>query len=92
MCFHAALEGQASLGVDCGLVASSFIPEAMRVALQYARGRYNQELLAQFQMSKTTNIAVLRAYNLGTVKGARTAGLAGVTGSLAFGKRADLAP
>ena len=90
VCFHPELEDRASLGVDCGSSVSSFIPETMRVSLLYARGKHNQAMLDDFKAVKTSHIAALRAYNLGTIKGARAAGLGDLTGSLAVGKRADL--
>ncbi|KAI5792550.1 hypothetical protein DFH27DRAFT_569415 [Peziza echinospora] len=90
ICLHPQLTERSSLGVDCATAISAYIPEGMRTALSYARGKKNQTLLDQKVAAATANPSTLQAFNLGTIQGARAAGLGDITGSIEVGKRADI--
>ncbi|KAF2813037.1 5-methylthioadenosine/S-adenosylhomocysteine deaminase n1 [Mytilinidion resinicola] len=81
-----------SLGVDCHSAVSGSIVEAMRLGLQAARGQRNQRFEARGVTPTGLHEAmrVERAFNLGTIMGARAVRMEGRIGSLAEGKLADV--
>lgn len=90
VCFMDKLKTISSLGIDCHSLCSAFIPGQMNLALQWARGRRNEEYESQGKWAKTLTSLVQEAYNLGTIQGARSIGMEAEIGSIAVGKKADL--
>ena len=86
--------GSASLGVDCHSWGVGGIPEQMRLLLQAARAERGAKLAAEKDgsglWSRHTGFDAESAFNLGTVGGARAAGLKDQVGSLKEGLRADI--
>ncbi|KAF7294550.1 5-methylthioadenosine/S-adenosylhomocysteine deaminase n1 [Mycena indigotica] len=88
--FRDDLHPLCSLGVDCHTTNSGDILTQMRLALQCARGAYNQPFVDAGKNPNTVKHTVEAAYNLGTIKGARAVGMESQIGSIAVGKLADL--
>ncbi|KAF7294535.1 5-methylthioadenosine/S-adenosylhomocysteine deaminase n1 [Mycena indigotica] len=88
--FRDDLHALCSLGVDCHSNNSGDILTQMRLALQAARGSYNQSFVDAGKNPNFVKHTVEAAFNLGTIKGARAVGMEGQIGSIAVGKLADL--
>ncbi|KAE8451450.1 hypothetical protein EG329_004079 [Mollisiaceae sp. DMI_Dod_QoI] len=86
----AHLQSQCSIGIDCPSNQSVSIPSELRLLLQHARGMHNQKFVDQGKVPRTVNWSVEEAFNLGTIMGARAAGLGEMVGSLRVGWRADV--
>lgn len=88
--------GLGSLGVDCHSWGTSYLPAQMSLALQQRRLVRAREVAAAGGKDGAGGWArrlegtVEEAFNLGTVAGARAAGLAGSVGRLRAGYRADV--
>lgn len=82
-----------SLGVDCHSWGTSYLPAQMNLALQQRRLSRAREVAGTAGGNgwvKRVEGTVEEAFNLGTVAGARAAGLAGEVGRLREGYRADV--
>ncbi|KAJ7167377.1 hypothetical protein C8R43DRAFT_1161030 [Mycena crocata] len=90
VCFRPDMFNIASLGVDCHANNSGDILSQMRLALQNARGTYNQTFIDADKIPRAISNTVEDAYNLGTIMGARAVGMESEIGSIAVGKLADL--
>lgn len=83
--------GLGSLGVDCHTWGTSYLPTQMNLALQQRRLARATEVAGDGQgWARRLEGTVEAAFNLGTVAGARAAGLAGEVGRLREGYRADV--
>ena len=80
----------ASLGIDCHSLTSASIPTQMNLILQYARCKRQEELAEQDLWSRHTGLTVEQVFNLGTVSGAKAAGLEKEVGMLKEGMKADI--
>ncbi|KAI1502028.1 amidohydrolase [Biscogniauxia marginata] len=80
----------ASIGVDCHSWGASGIPEQMRMTLQAARAERGRKLADKGLWSRHTGFDVEKVFNLGTIGGAKAAGLEGEIGSLKEGMKADI--
>ncbi|KAK8073745.1 hypothetical protein PG994_004644 [Apiospora phragmitis] len=80
----------ASLGVDCHSWGVPGIPGQMRMMLQAARFERGDWFASQGLWSRDTGFAAEQVFNLGTLGGARAAGLQGEVGSLRVGMKADV--
>ncbi|KAK8109937.1 hypothetical protein PG999_008074 [Apiospora kogelbergensis] len=80
----------ASLGVDCHSWGVPGIPGQMRMMLQAARFERGEWFASQGLWSRDTGFAAEQVFNLGTLGGARAAGLQGEVGSLKVGMKADI--
>jgi len=80
----------ASIGTDCHSIVSPSIPGQMSLLLQSARAARHAELAAEGNWSRDVGSKCEDVYNLGTIKGARAAGLADEVGRLKIGMKADL--
>ncbi|KAH7024639.1 amidohydrolase [Microdochium trichocladiopsis] len=88
----------ASLGIDCHTWGAADIPSQMRLVLQAARVERGEKLAnglyegkeGRKMWSRVTGFQCEDAYNLGTIKGAKAAGLEGEVGRLRPGYKADL--
>ncbi|KAL0944807.1 amidohydrolase family protein [Colletotrichum truncatum] len=83
-------EAHSSLGVDCHSWSSAFMPNQMRLGLQYARTERQEALRRQGKWSRHTGLTAEQVFNLGTVGGARAIGMAGEIGQIKVGAKADL--
>ncbi|GME49280.1 5-methylthioadenosine/S-adenosylhomocysteine deaminase [Neofusicoccum parvum] len=90
ICFDEEARDIACLGGDCLANGGSSIIGEMRLGLQAERARRNQRTLDRGLAPGKLHSTVEEAFNLGTIKGARAAGMADKLGSLAVGKLADL--
>ncbi|KAF8189549.1 hypothetical protein K438DRAFT_1907333 [Mycena galopus ATCC 62051] len=90
VCFRPDLHEISSLGIDCHTNNSADMLSQMRLALQNARGTHNQKFIEHGKFPRAVNATALQAFNLGTIKGARAAGMGAVIGSIALGKLADI--
>lgn len=88
-CFEDGLADVSSLGVDCHSATSSSIVDQARLALQFTRGRQNQNSL-DTKSTISMKSKTMDAFNLTIIKGARAAGLGDKTGNVAVGKYTDL--
>ncbi|KAF7294537.1 5-methylthioadenosine/S-adenosylhomocysteine deaminase n1 [Mycena indigotica] len=88
--FRDDLHAVASLGVDCQSTNPGDMLTQMRLALQVARGAYNQPFIDVGKNPNVVKHTVESVFNLGTIKGARAVGMASHIGSIAVGKLADL--
>ena len=82
---------QASLGIDGHSWTGASIPTQMNLLLQYARCRRQEELAGRGMWSRHTGLSVEQVFNLGTVGGAKAAGVETEVGRLKEGMKADLA-
>ena len=82
--------GLSSLGVDSHSICSSYLPNQMLTVLQSSRARRFDELMARRQWDASVGPTAEDVYNLGTIHGARAAGLEKEVGSLEVGKKADI--
>lgn len=84
--------GVGSLGVDCHSWGTSYLPAQMTLALQQRRLLRAQELAREGggRWARRVEGTAEEAFNLGTVAGARAAGMAGEVGRLREGFRADV--
>ena len=82
--------GISSIGVDCHSVCNSYIPSQLLTVLQSSRARRFDDLTAKNQWDASVGPTAEDVYNLGTIKGARAAGLVNEVGSLEVGKKADI--
>ncbi|KAK0733085.1 amidohydrolase [Lasiosphaeria miniovina] len=81
----------ASLGVDCHSWGTGFLPGQMRLALQHARCERGAALENNGgRWARSVGPTVEDAFNVGTLGGARAAGMAGQLGRIAVGFKADL--
>ncbi|KAI5921807.1 amidohydrolase [Camillea tinctor] len=80
----------ASIGVDCHSWGACGIPEQMRMTLQTARAERGLKLAEKGQWSRHVGINVEKVFNLGTLGGAKAAGLSDEIGSLKEGMKADI--
>ncbi len=64
-----------ALGADCHSWGSGYMPGQMRLLLQWARWRRQDELARRGQWSRHVGFGVEEVYNLGTVAGARVIGM-----------------
>ncbi|KAJ5697091.1 hypothetical protein N7536_007503 [Penicillium majusculum] len=80
----------ASLGVDCHSWGSGFIPGQMRLLLQHARTERSHRLEKEGKWSRHVGPLVEEVFNLGTIGGARSMGMAGQIGQIKVGAKADL--
>ncbi|KAJ5795068.1 Amidohydrolase 1 [Penicillium paradoxum] len=78
----------ASLGVDCHSWGSGFMPGQMRLLLQHARTEHAAKLEGKW--SRHVGPTVEQVFNLGTISGARSMGMAGEIGQIKVGAKADL--
>ena len=90
VCLEPEFYTHSSLGIDCHSLCSSFLPSQMMLAIQTARARQNEALEVNGQWSSSLDLTVEQVYNLGTILGARAAGIGEMVGSLAKGKKADI--
>ncbi|OCL01990.1 Metallo-dependent hydrolase [Glonium stellatum] len=93
VCFRDDLPGmqeQSSLGVDCHSNNAGSVVGEMRLALQAARGTWNDKFNEKGKAPKVVNKTVEEVFNLGTIQGARAVGMEDQIGSIAIGKTADL--
>jgi cytosine/adenosine deaminase-related metal-dependent hydrolase len=90
VCFRDDLYPISSLGVDCHAFTSADIPGQMRLALQTARGIRNQRIIDTGKTPRKVHFTVEKAFNLGTIQGARAVGMGSEIGSLEEGKLADI--
>ncbi|KUJ08673.1 Metallo-dependent hydrolase [Mollisia scopiformis] len=90
--FHPTLNmtSQCGVGVDCHSNNSVSIVSEIRLLLQHVRAVYNQKFVDKGVVAKKVNHTVEEAFNLGTIGGARAAGLSDKVGSLKVGKFADI--
>ncbi|KAF8850358.1 Metallo-dependent hydrolase [Acephala macrosclerotiorum] len=90
--FHPTLNltSQCGVGVDCHSNNSVSIVSELRLLLQHSRGVYNQTFIDKEKVPRKLNHTVEEAFNLGTIGGARAAGLGDKVGSLKVGKLADI--
>ncbi|KAF2494325.1 Metallo-dependent hydrolase [Lophium mytilinum] len=86
------IHASCSLGVDCHSAVAASMPEVMRTGLQAARGMRNLRFEAAGVTPTKLHAAmgVERAFNLGTILGARAVRAQDRIGSLAVGKLADV--
>lgn len=90
--FHPTLNitSQCGVGVDCHSNNSVSIVSELRLLLQHSRAVYNQTFIDKEKAPRKLNRTVEEAFNLGTIGGARAAGLSEKVGSLRVGKLADI--
>lgn len=84
------ITSQCGVGVDCHSNQSVSIVSELRLLLQHSRGVYNQTFVDKGKVPRKVNHTVEEAFNLGTIGGARAAGLSDKVGSLKVGKLADI--
>lgn len=82
--------GVGSLGVDCHTWGTSYMPTQMTLALQARRLGRAGEAGREGRWVRRVEGTAAEAFNLGTVCGARAAGMAGSIGRLAVGFKADV--
>ncbi|KAK7038322.1 Metallo-dependent hydrolase [Favolaschia claudopus] len=88
--FRPDLHDVASLGIDCHSSSSGDMLAQMRIAVQNARGLFNQPFVEAGKAPRSLDITALQAFNLATIKGARAIGMGDEIGSIAEGKLADI--
>lgn len=89
--YRGVFEGRVgSLGVDCHTWGTSYIPTQMTLALQARRLGRAEEAGREGKWVRRVEGTAAEAFNLGTVCGARAAGMAGSIGRLAVGFKADV--
>ncbi|KAF5023092.1 hypothetical protein F66182_4849 [Fusarium sp. NRRL 66182] len=94
VCFRDHLPGidkLCSLGIDCHSATSSSIVNEMRTGLLFARGTDSNGQLNRGKLPDDVFHKVEEVYNMGTIQGARALGMDKEIGSIAVGKKADLA-
>ncbi|KAJ5170038.1 Amidohydrolase 1 [Penicillium coprophilum] len=79
-----------SLGVDCHSWGNGFMPGQMRMLLQHARTKHAERLESEGKWSRHVGPLVEEVFNLGTIGGARSMGMAGQIGQIKLGAKADL--
>ncbi|KAK6007236.1 hypothetical protein QM012_006244 [Aureobasidium pullulans] len=84
------VQSKCSLGVDCHSNNSGDLMTQMRLALQSARGRSNEQFNMNDKDPRSAYKTVEEAFNLGTIQGARAVHMQDQIGSIAVGKVADL--
>lgn len=91
-CFEPAIYPHSGIGIDCHSNQSSFIPGQMTLAVQAARHARTKQLNAEgkWERSISPHHTVERAFNLGTIGGAKAAGLSKEIGRLQEGCKADI--
>ncbi|KAK1445714.1 amidohydrolase [Colletotrichum melonis] len=87
---HPEFEANSSLGVDCHSCGSSFMPNQMRLGLQYARLERQENLRRQGKWSRHVGPSAEQAFNLATIGGAKAIGMEGEVGQIRVGAKADL--
>ncbi len=90
LALRADMHAHASLGVDCHSWGTGYMPGQMRLLLQYARCERVLALAAKGQWSRHVGHSVEDVFNLGTVAGAKSIGMAESVGRIAVGMKADL--
>lgn len=85
-----AVRPQGSIGVDCHSWGASYMPTQMSLLLQQQRQADSLALAGEGKWSRHVSSSVEQAFNLGTVGGARAAGVADEVGRLAVGMKADV--
>lgn len=80
----------ASVGVDCHALGVAGIPGQLRMLLQGARLERGTRLTSQGQWSRKTGYDAEAVFNLGTLGGAKAAGLQDEVGRLREGYKADI--
>lgn len=84
------MQSQCGVGVDCHSNNSASIVSELRVLLQSSRHTYGQKFVKEGKAPQTINKTTEGAFNLGTVGGARAAGMEGKIGTLKVGAFADI--
>jgi hypothetical protein len=79
-----------SLGADCHSWGTGFMPGQMRLLLQHARTNHSEILAKEGKWSRHVGPLVEHVFNLGTIGGARSMGMAGEIGQIKVGAKADL--
>ena len=82
---------RASIGVDCHTWGTSYLPTQMTLLLQARRLMASNDLVREGKWSRHTAATAEHVFNLGTIGGARAAGLADQIGQLKVGFKADIA-
>ena len=90
VCLDRDLFKQSSLGIDIHTLCSASIPTQMMLALQYERGRRNEQFEKAGKWPSKLSPRCEDVYNLGTILGARAVGRENDLGSLEVGKKADI--
>ena len=80
----------ASIGVDCHSWGVTSIPGQMRLLLQFARAEKGENHTREGKWTRHTGFGPELVFNLGTIGGAKAAGLQNETGSLKEGFKADI--
>lgn len=83
-------QSHSSLGVDCHSWGSGYMPGQMRLLLQHARTERSHRLEKEGKWSRHVGPLVEDVFNLGTIGGARSMGMAGQIGQIKVGAKADL--
>lgn len=89
VCFDKGING--CLGIDCRIAKSCSILDQARTGLLLKRAQHNGELIGKWKYPKVLPSSAEQAFILATIHGARACGMDKEIGSLAVGKRADVA-